>query len=166
MYLNDTKISKIKTEIKWIKNYIGVFIKKKKNLIHDKNPKIKTNSKIMEKKRRLLYLTKIKIKPLKYLSIYLSIYLSQSQVKSSQSQLYCQFCHMYRTYIQRIEIALLSIYLSIYLSIIYLITFKVIKEMLTEICYKKMLTEMKHLFSFNLKCNLIQVLFFIKLKVK
>ncbi len=26
----------------------------------------------------------------------------------SQSQLYCQFCHMYRTYIQRIEIALLS----------------------------------------------------------
>ncbi len=30
---------------------------------------------------------------------------SQSQ---SQSQLYCQFCHMYRTYIQRIEIALLS----------------------------------------------------------
>ncbi len=27
---------------------------------------------------------------------------------SSQSQLYCQFCHMYRTYIQRIEIALLS----------------------------------------------------------
>ncbi len=70
---------------------------------------------------------------------------------------------MYRTYIQRIEIALLSIYLSI----IYLITFKVIKEMLTEICYKKMLTEMKHFsFSFNLKCNLIQVLFFIKLKLK
>ncbi len=31
--------------------------------------------------------------------------MSQSQ---SQSQLYCQFCHMYRTYIQRIEIALLS----------------------------------------------------------
>ncbi len=31
---------------------------------------------------------------------------SQSQ---SQSQLYCQFCHMYRTYIQRIEIALLSL---------------------------------------------------------
>ncbi len=30
---------------------------------------------------------------------------SQSQ---SQSLLYCQFCHMYRTYIQRIEIALLS----------------------------------------------------------
>ncbi len=26
----------------------------------------------------------------------------------SQSLLYCQFCHMYRTYIQRIEIALLS----------------------------------------------------------
>ncbi len=26
----------------------------------------------------------------------------------SQSQLYCQFYHMYRTYIQRIEIALLS----------------------------------------------------------
>ncbi len=26
----------------------------------------------------------------------------------SQSQLYCQFCHMYSTYIQRIEIALLS----------------------------------------------------------
>ncbi len=31
--------------------------------------------------------------------------LFQSQ---SQSQLYCQFCHMYHTYIQRIEIALLS----------------------------------------------------------
>ncbi len=30
---------------------------------------------------------------------------SQSQ---SQSLLYCQFCHMYRTYIQRIKIALLS----------------------------------------------------------
>ncbi len=31
------------------------------------------------------------------------------QVKvKSQSQLYCQFYHMYRTYIQRIEIALLS----------------------------------------------------------
>ncbi len=28
--------------------------------------------------------------------------------QSSQSLLYCQFCHMYRTYIQRIEIALLS----------------------------------------------------------
>ncbi len=32
---------------------------------------------------------------------------SQSQ-SQSQSLLYCQFCHMYRTYIQRIEIALLS----------------------------------------------------------
>ncbi len=31
-----------------------------------------------------------------------------SQSQKSQSQLYCQFCHMYRTYIQRIEIALLS----------------------------------------------------------
>ncbi len=30
------------------------------------------------------------------------------KVKSSQSLLYCQFFHMYRTYIQRIEIALLS----------------------------------------------------------
>ncbi len=30
------------------------------------------------------------------------------QSQKSQSQLYCQFCHMYRTYIQRIEIALLS----------------------------------------------------------
>ncbi len=32
----------------------------------------------------------------------------QSSQSQSQSQLYCQFCHMYRTYIQRIEIALLS----------------------------------------------------------
>ncbi len=32
-----------------------------------------------------------------------------SQVKSSL--LYCQFFHMYSTYIQRIEIALLSLYL-------------------------------------------------------
>ncbi len=31
-----------------------------------------------------------------------------SSSSQSQSQLYCQFCHMYRTYIQRIEIALLS----------------------------------------------------------
>ncbi len=30
------------------------------------------------------------------------------KVKKSRSLLYCQFCHMYRTYIQRIEIALLS----------------------------------------------------------
>ncbi len=29
-------------------------------------------------------------------------------IGSIQSLLYCQFCHMYRTYIQRIEIALLS----------------------------------------------------------
>ncbi len=33
---------------------------------------------------------------------------STVKVKVSQSLLYCQFCHMYRTYIQRIEIALLS----------------------------------------------------------
>ncbi len=33
---------------------------------------------------------------------------NQSQSQKSQSQLYFQFCHMYRTYIQRIEIALLS----------------------------------------------------------
>ncbi len=30
------------------------------------------------------------------------------RISQSQSLLYCQFCHMYRTYIQRIEIALLS----------------------------------------------------------
>ncbi len=33
---------------------------------------------------------------------------NKSKSSQSQSQLYCQFCHMYRTYIQRIEIALLS----------------------------------------------------------
>ncbi len=39
-------------------------------------------------------------------SLYLiNLVKSQSQ---SQSQLYCQFYHMYRTCIQRIEIALLS----------------------------------------------------------
>ncbi len=33
-------------------------------------------------------------------------YCARYSQKSSQSLLYCQFCHMYRTYIQRIEIAL------------------------------------------------------------
>ncbi len=31
-----------------------------------------------------------------------TVKLNQSQSQKSQSQLYCQFCHMYRTYIQRI----------------------------------------------------------------
>ncbi len=42
-------------------------------------------------------------------SLSASIIYSNTQSKSkSQSLLYCQFCHMYSTYIQRIEIALLS----------------------------------------------------------
>ncbi len=37
---------------------------------------------------------------------FMSVWISENQL--CQSLLYCQFCHMYRTYIQRIEIALLS----------------------------------------------------------